>query len=238
MFLLGTAETFADTTSSTLLPMVVHCDDLPIANARLMAGFITANRPAGPSIGAALFAFGMAWPFLLQAARSASGRCSFSRIVAPTPVRTSDSHVRRDIADGFRWLWHHPPVRTLALTIVIFNITFGAASSVLVLFATQRLDLREVGFGLLTTCSAVGGLFGTSIYGWLTARMSLGSIMRVGLVIETFTQLALAVTTTGWLALAIFFVFGAHAFIWGTTSTRVRQRAVPREFQGRSAASA
>jgi len=28
-------------------------------------------------------------------------------------------------------------------------------------------------------------------------------------------------------------VFGAHAFIWGTTSTSVRQRAVPAQFQGR-----
>ena len=31
----------------------------------------------------------------------------------------------------------------------------------------------------------------------------------------------------------IFFVFGAHAFIWGTTSMTVRQRAVPTELQGR-----
>ena len=28
-------------------------------------------------------------------------------------------------------------------------------------------------------------------------------------------------------------IFGAHAFIWGTTSTSVRQRAVPAQFQGR-----
>jgi predicted MFS family arabinose efflux permease len=31
----------------------------------------------------------------------------------------------------------------------------------------------------------------------------------------------------------IFFVFGAHAFIWGTTSITVRQRAVPTHLQGR-----
>jgi predicted MFS family arabinose efflux permease len=36
-----------------------------------------------------------------------------------------------------------------------------------------------------------------------------------------------------WVALAIFFVFGAHAFVWGTTSITVRQRAVPSELQGR-----
>ncbi|GAA1163451.1 hypothetical protein GCM10009606_46550 [Nocardioides aquiterrae] len=57
--------------------------------------------------------------------------------------------------------------------------------------------------------------------------------MRIGLVFETFTHLALALTTTPGVALGIFFVFGAHAFIWGTTSLTVRQRAVPTELQGR-----
>ncbi len=49
---------------------------------------------------------------------------------------------------------HHAAVRTLVLTIFTFNITFGAAWSVLVLYATERLDLGEVGFGLVTTVSA------------------------------------------------------------------------------------
>jgi predicted MFS family arabinose efflux permease len=61
----------------------------------------------------------------------------------------------------------------------------------------------------------------------------LGDIMRVGLIIETFTHLGLALTSNPVVALAIFFVFGAHAFIWGTTSATVRQRAVPTELQGR-----
>ncbi len=85
MFLLGTAETFADTTSQTLLPMVVDRADLPIGNARLMAGFITANQLAGPPIGAALFAAGMAWPFLAQALFVALGAVLVSRVVAPRP---------------------------------------------------------------------------------------------------------------------------------------------------------
>ena len=33
--------------------------------------------------------------------------------------------------------------------------------------------------------------------------------------------------------MTIMFVFGAHAFIWGTTSRTVRMRAVPAELQGR-----
>jgi len=67
MFLLGTAETFADTTTSALTPMVVGKRDLGIANARVMGGFIVANQLAGPPVGAALFApvrRGPSWPRL------------------------------------------------------------------------------------------------------------------------------------------------------------------------------
>ena len=57
--------------------------------------------------------------------------------------------------------------------------------------------------------------------------------MRAGLLIETFTHLGLAVSTTPWTAMPIFFVFGIHEAVWGTVATTVRQRAVPTRFQGR-----
>ena len=36
----------------------------------------------------------------------------------------------------------------------------------------------------------------------------------------------LALTTVPAVALVTFVVFGAHAFVWGTTATAIRQRAV------------
>ena len=235
LFLLGCAEVFADNTSSTLLPMLVERHDLAVANARLMGGFITLNQLAGPALGAALFAAGSAWPFATQTVLVVAGAGLVSRVALPPHGRAPEErgHLRADVAEGFRWVRHHAAVRTLVLTIFTFNITFGAAWSVLVLYATQRLGMGPVGFGLLTTTSAVGGLAGTASYGWITRRVSLGNIMRIGLVIETLTHLSLALTTVPAVALAIIFVFGAHAFVWGTTSTTVRQRAVPFELQGR-----
>jgi predicted MFS family arabinose efflux permease len=235
LFVLGTAEVFADNTSSTLLPMLVHRDDLAIANSRFLVGFITVNQLVGPPIGAALFAAGTASPFVAQAVLVALGAILVSRIVLPAQVREDRGKraVRHDIAEGVRWVRHHAAVRTLVLTIFTFNITFGAAWSVLVLYATHRLGLGSIGFGLITTVSAVGGLLGTLSYGWIIRRVSLGNIMRVGLIIETLTHLGLAIATSPWVAMPIFFVFGAHAFIWGTTSITVRQRAVPTELQGR-----
>jgi predicted MFS family arabinose efflux permease len=234
--LLATAEVFADNTSTTLTPTLVHRDDLGIANSRLQTGYITLNHLVGPPIGAALFAAGRVWPFVTEAVLVAAGVILVSRVVLPAHGRGSTDgagSVRGDIAEGFRWTMHHAAVRTLSLSILIFNITFGAAWSVLVLYATQRLGFGAVGFGLLTTVSAAGGLLGTGLYGWITRRVSLGNVMRAGLVIETLTHLALAVTTSRWVASLIFFIFGAHAFIWGTTSITIRQRAVPAHLQGR-----
>jgi MFS family permease len=236
MFVLGTAETFADTTSTTLLPMLVAPADLPIGNARIMAGFVTVNQLVGPPLGAGLFAFGHATPFLVEAGCMVVAAVFASRIALPRLAERAvagASHLRRDIAEGMRFLWGHAAVRTLAITIVTFNVTFGAAWSVLVLYAIERLHAGEVGFGLLTTASAVGGLLGTVCYGWLASRVRLGDLMRIGLIIETLTHLSLALTTTTWVALVIMCIFGAHAFVWGTTSTSIRQRAVPHELQGR-----
>jgi predicted MFS family arabinose efflux permease len=234
MFLLGTAEVFADTSVHTLLPMVVAKSDLGIGNARMMTAGITMNQLVGPALGAMIFAAGTAWPFLVQAVCVALGAVLVSRMMLPSLDRpVGRSHVGRDIAEGFRWTWGNSAVRTLTITIVLFNVTYGAAWSVLVLYATQTLDMGPVGFGLLTTVGAVGGIAGTAAYDWLERHVSLASIMRVGLLVETFTMLGLAVTTTPWVAMTILFFFGAHAFIWGTTSRTVRMRAVPAELQGR-----
>ena len=234
VFLLGTAETFADSAYGTLMPMVVDKRFYGIANARMQSGVIGANQLAGPPIGAALFAAGMAFPFVAQALLLLLSALLLFRMTIPSIERSSEpQHIRRDIAEGLRWLWRHAAVRTLTLTIVSFNVTFGAALSVLVLYATDRLGMGEIGYGLLTTASALGGIVGVASYGWLERHVSLGNIMRVGLILETFTHLALALNTKPWIALTVFFVFGAHAFVWGTTSTSVRQRAVPTALQGR-----
>ena len=234
LFVLGTAETFADAASSTLIPGMVASEDLGLANSRMQGAFLLTNQLLTPPIGAFLFAVGMALPFATNAACFALGAILVSRVVTSTRRELAErSDLRAEMIEGVRWLMDHPPMRTLALTIFTFNVTWGAAWSVLVLYAGDRLGMDEVGFGLLTTAVAVGGLIGIVSYGWLERRFSLADIMRVGLLIETGTHLILALTTSPAIALATMVAFGAHAFVWGTTSTVVRQRAVPNELLGR-----
>ena len=234
LFLLGCAEVFVDNTSSTLVPMLVARKDLAVANARVMTGIVTLNQLAGPPVGAALFALGHAWPFASQIVLVVAALVLLARVRLPRIERTGERrHVRHDLAEGLRWAVAHSAVRTLVLTIFIFNITFGAAWSVLVLYAQRQLGIGAIGFGLITTMGAIGGLLGTACYGWLTRRVTLGNLMRIGLIIEALTHLALAATHTPWVAMVIFVVFGAHAFVWGTTSATIRQRVVPLTLQGR-----
>ena len=238
LFVLGTAEIFADVSSSSLVPRVVPRAHLGIANARLTASFLLTNLLLAPPIGAFLFSIGMALPFAANAACFVLGAVLVTRVVTDVADAAAErgrarGGLRREMADGVRWLIANAPMRTLALTITAFNVTYGAAWGVLVLYASERLGMDAVGFGLLTTGLAIGGIIGTTLYGGLERRFSLADIMRVGLLIETFTHLALALTTSAPVALATMVVFGGHATVWGTTSTVVRQRAVPDELLGR-----
>ena len=140
--------------------MLVPREDLGVGNARLQAGFLTTNQLVGPPVGAFLFAVGTVWPFFVQVLCVALGALLVARIATPpgAPRDLEGTHVRRDIADGLRWIRRHPPVRTLALVILAFNVTWGAAWSVLVLWSQDVLGMGPVGYGLLTTAVAVGGL--------------------------------------------------------------------------------
>ena len=235
MLLLGVAEVFVDSASQTILPMVVDHDDIGIGNARLASGFLVGNQVVGPPLGAFLFAAGIAFPFVGHAVLVALAVLLIAQIATPKgPVReVSDTHIIRDIAEGLRWLAHHDAVRTLAIIVVAFNVTFGAAWSVLVLYAIDHLHMSEVGFGLLSTSAAVGGLISTALYGRIERRFDLGDVMRVCLLLEVLAHLSFAVTTSGYVAMVIMFVFGAYAFVWFAVSQTVRQRATPIELQGR-----
>jgi predicted MFS family arabinose efflux permease len=200
-----------------------------------MGASVVGEGLLGPPLGAFLFSLGRAWPFLTQAILVTLALLLVTQIGSARGSRAerAPDSVRSEVKEGFRWLMGHPPIRTLALTILSFNITWGAAWSVLVLYALHRVHLGGVGYGLMTTASAIGGTLAIIGYKRLEARWSLAAIMRVCLTLEVLMHLSLALNTNGVVAIAIMFVFGIYSFVWGTVSQTVRQRAVPQELQGR-----
>lgn len=235
LFLLGTAETFADNAGSTLVAAIVPSHRLGTANSRLVGTRIVSNQLAGPPLGAFLFAVGVAVPFTVEVALFALAAVCVARLPNDTSIMTAarGEPLRRRLAAGARFLRGNPAVRRLAIVIALFNVTFGATYSILVLYAFERLGLGEAGFGLLLSASAVGGLAGAAVFPRLEARFSYATLLRAGLVVESATHLLLGATTSVGVAGAVLVVFGVHEATWGSLSNTIRLRATPTELQGR-----
>src|SRR5204862_422744 len=81
----------------------------------------------GAPIGAGWFALGAAWPFAAQAVLLLASAVLVTRIVLPPAPARVATRAHREIVEALRWTWAHANVRTLVLTICLFNLTYGAA---------------------------------------------------------------------------------------------------------------
>jgi MFS family permease len=233
-FLLGTGETLADTASAAFLPAIVAPDRLATANAGLMATFTVTNQFVAKPLGAWLFVIAAAAPFGVDALSFAVAATLVATIrpipaLPPTPRKS----LHAEITEGVRWLWEHRLLRTLAVSMGLANVAFCAAFATLVLYARQRLGLSDVGYGLLLTTFAVGGLLGTVLAPRLQKMFETGTLLRAGLIVEVITHTTLAITTTPLVAAAILIVFGIHTMVWGVIVVTLRQRVVPQNLLGR-----
>lgn len=235
-FLLGVGETLADSAYGALLPHLVPDEELERANARLMATFVVGNQLAAKPLGAYLFVVGAAVPFGFDATTFLVAALCVAAIrwrPAPRAVTPARTTLRADIAEGLRALWARAPLRLLAVTLSVMNVLFGAAFAAFVLYAERRLHLEPVGYGLLLSVWAVGGLLGTAAAGRLTDRFPPGTLLRAGLLVEITTHVTLALTTDPYVAAPILVLFGVHTVVWGVVVTSLRQRLVPDRLRGR-----
>jgi Na+/melibiose symporter-like transporter len=239
-FLTGVGETLADTAAGALLPSVVPADRLEQANSRLSATFVIGNQFVAKPFGAYLFVCAAALPFGLDAATFGLAALLLALLRwRPVPAATPPSataarrSLRADVVEGVRALWAVPVLRTLAGCIAVMNVAFCAAFAAFVLYARQRLGLAEVGYGLLLTASALGGLAGSALATRLRSRFGTPALLRAGLLIEIGLQLVLAGTRNPVVAGVALAVWGGHAMVWGVLVVSLRQRLVPDRLRGR-----
>ncbi len=118
--------------------------ELGAANSRLQFGHITVNQLAGPALGAVLFAVARPLPFVVMVGCMVVGAATLAPLHLQREVATpATEKMRSEIAAGLRWLWRDARMRILTLTVVLFNVTFGASMSVLVVLARERLGMDD-----------------------------------------------------------------------------------------------
>ncbi|WP_370461913.1 MFS transporter [Micromonospora sp. ALFpr18c] len=123
----------------------------------------------------------------------------------------------------------------MAVLIGLLNVTLTAALAVLVLLADERLGLGSVGYGLLFTCMAAGGVLGALLGDRLVSWISATWTVRVGLLVEAGLHLALAASRSTLVVGFALFAFGVHGALWNIVANSLRQRLTPPTLQGRVA---
>ena len=247
LFVINTGEIVFRSASQAMIPAVVPRARLERANGWLTGGdTLMQGMLAGPLAGF-LFAVAVWIPFFVNAGTYlasavliglVAGTYRSSRATATSGPDDAAAarglrSVRADIAEGFGWLMRQRVLRTMSILIGLLNVTLTAATAVLVLLARERLGLGSVGYGLLFTCIAGGGILGAVIgdrlIGWVTATWTI----RIGLLVEAGTHLALATSRDAYLVGLVLFAFGVHSSLWTIVGSSLRQRLTPPEMLGR-----
>jgi MFS family permease len=235
--MVGVAETLYDTSAQSIMPQMVHRDQLSRANGRLYAVELTANQFIGPPLGGLLVAIGVVAGLAVPAALWLAAVGGLLLIPGAFRMeREQKTTLRFDIGEGLRFLWNQKILRTLAVMTGVFNFASSAAFAVLVLFAVgpaSEMKLSEVGFGLLLTASALGAFVGSFISEWVEARLGRSKSLTLTVFGVALFVGAPALTDNPYVLAPILFVGGILIVLWNVITVSLRQRITPNRLLGR-----
>ncbi|MHA7245795.1 MFS transporter [Arthrobacter tecti] len=235
--LVGVAETLYDTSAQSMMPQVVHRDQLSRANGRLYAVELTTNQFIGPPLGGLLVAAGVVAGFIVPGALWLAAVGALFLVRGSFRIeRKQKTTLRYDIAEGLRFLWNQKILRTLAIMTGTFNFASNAAFAVFVLFAvgpTSAMKLSEVGFGILLTSSAIGAFIGSFLAEWAERKLGRSKALALTMVGGALFVGAPALTDNPYILGVVFFVGGALIVLWNVITVSLRQRIAPNRLLGR-----
>ena len=239
--LTGILTVLFDVAHSSYPPRLLDSDQLLPGNAKLAANHsIGAVIGAGAGgvlvqwLGAALTIGLDALSFLWSALWLRSIRTTEAR-----PARAERPNLRREIADGMRYVFTHPLLRPIALTTATTMLFQAAAGAIMIVYLVREVHLQPGTIGVLSMIGLLGAILASAVtekishrYG--DARTLLLSSTGIGV---AFTLQAL--TAPGWqvswyvisMLLAGFCIIVSYIL-----QVSIRQRVCPPELQGRVSA--
>lgn len=234
---LGVAETLFDTAAQSIMPSIVDRDQLSNANGKLYGIELVMNQFVGPPLGGVII--GLSVPIAL-------GGSSVGYVLAAVgltlivgrfkPERSGPkTRITADIAEGFRYLWNHHLLLTLAIMVGVLNFTTTAVMAVFVVYAVAPgpMGLSEAGFGLFMTTFALGSLVGSFAAARLERRFSRVPLLFASIVFMSASLAVPAFTTNPFLVGAAFVLSGLFVVVWNVITVSLRQRIVPDHLLGR-----
>jgi len=177
----GTGDAFFGASAPGATRAVVPAAELPAA-VSVQQARSAAVGVAGPPFGGALFGLGRALPFL---ADSVSYVFSFAALLAmrtpfQQPREQGRLRLRAQLAEGFRFLWAQPFLRTTAFLYAVGNFTIPAYLFVLVVVG-RRHALSGGQIGVLLAVFSAFVFLGTLLSPAVRNRLSVRAIVLLEL---------------------------------------------------------
>ena len=234
--LFGIAEVLRDNAAQTLMPSIVDKENLEKANGRLWGAEMLTNSFIGPPLGGFLLAVAFSLPFFVDAGTFAVSAAMVAFLAGS--FRTQGVPATRpsfgaDLKEGFRWLWSHRLLRTLAIVLGLLNAASGATQATMVLFAQEVLLLDATGFGLLASAGAVGGITGSFAASAISKALGPGRSLAIAMTVFTATFIVIGLARSATLVWAMFAIATFVVVLWNVITVSLRQAIIPDRLLGR-----
>jgi predicted MFS family arabinose efflux permease len=222
-----------------MVPRLVPRSALGLANGRLELAR-SAAFAAGPALAGALVTWaGAPWAFAVATALSVVAVGLLRHLPEPARVPIPPRHPWAELKEGTRQVWHHPLLRPVLLTAVVWNLSWFVMQAAYVPHAMRTLGLDARGVGLTLAAYGLGMVTGSLSATRVMARLPFGVVVSVGPVVSVLAAATLAASMV-WprpeLATAAMFLFGAGPILWTISSVTLRQTVTPHALLGRVSA--
>ena len=235
---IGTTTVLFQTAWASYLPAVLDTRQLVPANA-LLYGSESAARVAGPGLaGLIAGAVGAVAGYALQAVTFLVSATCLALVRTPErrPPPPPERHLRREIAEGIRFVARDRVLLNLAAHGAVSNLFLIGYQALLVVFLIRQVGLSEGTAGLLLTLTALGGVLGALLVQPLIRRFGDARALILSKALAGPFALAVPLAEPGWRL--TLFVAASTTVVLGITAGNVvsgsfRQRYVPSEILGR-----
>ncbi len=236
--LFGFAEVLRDNAAQTILPAIVEPEGLEKANAQMWGVEMVANSFVGPPLGSFLIGLGFALPFFLDAGTFAVAAGLVFMIHGNFKTHEEGElpakiEWRKEISEGWNWLWHHPLLRPMAIILGFMNGLMSITMATFVLFAQEVLNVSAFTFALLTTGGAIGGLAATFFASKISDRLGSGPSLYLTLIFGSVTSLVTGLASHWSIAWVMFIIGTFTAVLWNVITVSLRQTIIPDRLLGR-----
>jgi len=216
--------------------LVPSDDDLVTANGRVQASY-SAAQIAGPLAAGLLITIAPVQQVLwVDAASFLVSAGTLALIGRPfnAPRDTEGRRaLRREIAEGLRYVLGHPVLRNISAMMALINLVAATVYAQLVVFAKHQLDASDSQVALLYAAGSAGVVLLSLAAGPVRRRLSFSLAALGALLVDGLLTMVLAATHRYWAALGLWAAVSGLGIFFNINTVSLRQQIVPNHLLGR-----